>query len=140
MSDYLNKKQVLTVCYLAGFRHHRLIKAAATAGAESAWDYTSFYVNENLSTDRGLFQINTIHADLSDHDAYLPIPSARYAFKLSNGGNNFSPWYAYGGARYLLYYALCAASYAAEKAGLWKTSLADRVTELERAGDEWVPN
>ena len=137
--DTLNKKQVLAVCFLVGFRHHRLIKAAATAGAESAWDYTSSYYNTNGSIDRGLFQINTVHADLDDHDAYLPIPNARYAFRLSHEGQNFSPWYAYGGARYFLYYAICAASYAASKAGLWKTSLADRVTELERAGDEWTP-
>lgn len=140
MSDYLTKKQMLAVCYLAGFRHHGLIKAAATAGAESAWDYTASYYNDNGSIDRGLFQLNSIHADISDHDAYLPIPSARYAYRLSHQGTNFSAWYAYGGSRYLLYYALCATSYAAEKLGLWKTSLADRVTELERVGDEWVPN
>lgn len=140
VNDILSKKQVLAVCRLAGFRGKHLLKAAATAGAESAWDYTSSYQNANGSTDRGLFQINDkAHPDFPDRLAFLPIPSARKAYELSNGGQNWTPWYAYGGVRYALYYALCAASLAAEKAGLWKHSLADRVTELERAGDEWVP-
>lgn len=136
----LSKKQVIAVCHYVGFRGLRLVRAGATSGAESAWQYESTYTNTNGSVDRGLFQINDdAHPDLSDHDAFLPIPNARYAFKLSGGGKRWTPWYAYGGARYLLYYPLVAASYAAAKAGLWRTSLAEREAALERVGDEWTP-
>lgn len=136
----LNKKQVIAVCHYVGFRGLRLVKAGATSGAESAWQYESTYVNANGSVDRGLFQINSSHSDyLSDTAAFKPILNAAFAYRLSKEGKDWSPWYAYGGARYLLYYPLVAASLLAAKAGLWKQSLEEREAVFARAGDDWVP-
>jgi hypothetical protein len=98
----LNRKQALAVCHYVGFRAKHLVTAVAVMGAESGRQYDVVGTNPDGSHDRGLFQINDrAHPDLSDHDALLPIPNARYAHKMSNGGKNWAPWAAYNSGRYL---------------------------------------
>jgi hypothetical protein len=139
--DQLNRKQALAVCHFVGFRAEKLVTAVAVMGAESGRKYLAFYVNPSGSTDRGLFQINDgAHPDLSDHDAYLPIPNARYAFKMSNGGKNWAPWAAYNSGRYLENMDPVQAELDEEKDGLWKISIADREKAFVREGDTWVPS
>jgi hypothetical protein len=140
MDDQLNKKQALAVCHFVGFRAEKLVTAVAVMGAESGRKYLAVGTNPDGSQDRGLFQINDrAHPDISDADALLPIPNARYAFKMSNGGKNWAPWAAYNSGRYLENMDSAAASLEEEKDGLWKISIADREKAFTREGDSWVP-
>jgi hypothetical protein len=47
-----------------------------------------------------LFQINTVHASLSDDEAYNPLENAAFAYGLSKEGTDFSPWAAYNSGAY----------------------------------------
>ena len=101
----LSIKWALALDYHVGFRALKLTKSVAVMSAESNRYVEAYNTNVNGSTDRGLFQINSIHdSQISPEEAFKAIPNAQFAFKLSKGGKDFSPWYAYGGARYLLYY------------------------------------
>jgi hypothetical protein len=120
----LSLKWALALGYWAGFRGKRLVSAVTLMWAESgrhpgAW-------NENLdddgnvsSTDRGLFQINdrfhpTLKGDNTTRTgpAYEVMPNAMYASDLSNRGEVFGAWAAYGGTRYLAFYPIVAAVWA----------------------------
>lgn len=138
--DQLNRKAALAVCHYAGFRGQRLVLAVAVMGAESGRRYRATYVNENGSVDRGLFQINDVHSGyISPERAYLPIPNAQYAFKLSSEGKDFSPWAAYNSGAYAENVAAIAAELDEEKAGGWKASISDREAVFDRVGETWVP-
>lgn len=63
--------------------------AAAVAMAESGGNSNSFNSNGNGSTDRGLWQINSVHGSLSTFD---PIANARAAVQISSNGTNWRPW------------------------------------------------
>ncbi len=141
MSTQLNRKQAIALCHYVGFRGDKLVTAVAVMGAESARKYDAIGTNPDGSHDRGLFQINDrAHPDFSDADALLPIPNARFAHKMSNGGKNWSPWAAYNSGRYLENMDSTAVSLEEEKDGLWKLSIADREKAFAREGDSWVPN
>ena len=98
----LSYKWALALGYHVGFRGRALTEAVAVMCAESA-RYTEAYhdningdTGEVASTDRGLFQINSVHdGQISAADAFKAIPNAEYAFRLSKGGTDFSPWAAY---------------------------------------------
>jgi hypothetical protein len=63
--------------------------AASVAMAESSGDPGATNANSNGSTDRGLFQINSIWGGLSTYD---PAANARAAIQISHNGTDFSPW------------------------------------------------
>lgn len=63
--------------------------AAAIALAESGGDSSSTNRNGNGTTDRGLWQINSIHGGLSTTD---PMANARAAVQISKNGTNWRPW------------------------------------------------
>src|SRR5688500_1335097 len=54
----------------AGFDGENLVVAVAVAMAESRCDPSARGVNTNGSIDRGLWQINSIHTDVSDACAF----------------------------------------------------------------------
>lgn len=98
--EQLTLKEALALCWVVGFRGPHLIDAVAVMCAESgrytlAWHDNLDANDEVTSVDRGLFQINTIHASLSDAEAYDPLQNAAFAFQLSEQGTDFSPWAAY---------------------------------------------
>jgi len=98
--EQLSIKEALALCHVVGFRGPKLIDAVAVMCAESgryteAWHDNTDENGNVLSTDRGLYQINTIHAGVSDDEAYDPKQNAAFAFQLSKGGEDFSPWMAY---------------------------------------------
>lgn len=120
-------KWALALDYTVGFRGFKLTKSVAVMTAESGRWTRAWNDNDNGSTDRGLFQINSIHNNqLEGNDvdhtgpAYEAIPNATYAFKLSDAGNDWSPWYAYGNANYLAAYT---ATLAVQVLGLWRKRL-----------------
>ena len=71
--------------------------AAEIAMAESSGrQYASLY-NTNGTTDRGFFQINSVHGSLSTFDAY---GNARSAVLISNNGRDWSPWVTWNTGAY----------------------------------------
>ena len=66
--------------------------AAEIARAESSGrQYASLY-NTNGTTDRGYWQINSVHGALSTFDA---AGNARAAVRISHDGRDWSPWVTY---------------------------------------------
>jgi hypothetical protein len=63
--------------------------AAEIARAESGGRQYATDNNSNGSTDRGYWQINSIHGALSTYDA---AGNARAAVQLSGNGRDWSPW------------------------------------------------
>lgn len=63
--------------------------AAAIALAESGGNPQSTNSNSNGTTDRGLWQINSIHGSQSTFD---PLANAKAAVAISKNGTNWRPW------------------------------------------------
>ena len=66
--------------------------AAEIARAESGGQQYATDNNTNGSTDRGYWQVNSIHGALSTYD---PAGNARAAVQLSGNGTNWCPWVTY---------------------------------------------
>jgi hypothetical protein len=106
----LTFKWALALCYSAGFRKSALTIAVATMCAESGRYVEAYHLNDNGTTDRGLFQINSIHdGQISPVDAFKAIPNADFAFQLSSGGTDFTPWSAFNSGAYLPFVPVVAA-------------------------------
>lgn len=65
-------------------------------------------VNQNTdrheSIDRGLFQINSYwHPDVSIDCAFDMYCNIKEAYRISNGGTNWRPWYGYRNGNYRKY-------------------------------------
>ena len=63
--------------------------AAEVAMAESSGQPGASNSNSNGTTDRGLWQINSIWGALSTYD---PMGNARAAVQISHGGTDWTPW------------------------------------------------
>src|SRR5262245_30219601 len=68
-----------------------LTTAVAVTLAESdGWDH-AIHVNNDLTEDRGVFQLNSIHKDITDDIAYDPEQAADFAFELyTSRGQKFN--------------------------------------------------
>jgi Lysozyme like domain len=66
--------------------------AAEIAMAESGGDQYATDTNGGRSTDRGYWQINSVHGSLSAYDAYA---NARAAVQISGDGSDWTPWVTY---------------------------------------------
>lgn len=99
----------------AGFRGDALKMAYAIAMAESGGRARAH--NPNAATgdnSYGLFQINMLggmgperrarYGLSSNEDLYDPLTNAIVAFKMSNGGKNWTPWSTYNHGQYKEYY------------------------------------
>jgi Lysozyme like domain len=71
--------------------------AAAVALAESGGNPAASNSNTNGSTDRGLWQINSVHGNLSTFDV---TGNVKAAIQISNNGANWSPWVTYVSGAY----------------------------------------
>lgn len=61
-------------------------------------------LNRDGSTDYGLMQVNSIHADMVGGDLELlrdPAVNVKIAYALSKGGSNWTPWSTYNNGKYL---------------------------------------
>lgn len=74
--------------------------AAAIAMAESGGNSQASNVDSDGSTDRGLWQINSVHGSLSTFD---PIANVKAAIQISNNGSNWSPWTTFKTGAYKKY-------------------------------------
>ena len=90
----LTYKQALALCYRVGWRGRDLTRAVAVMCAESARYTGAYNVNTNGTVDRGLFQINSVHANVSDTTAFDPLSNAEFAHELWTH-QGFRPWYAF---------------------------------------------
>jgi len=68
----------------ADFPADQLETAVAVAGAESGWNPTATHVNSNGSVDYGLFQIDSVYADL--------LATATWQLPADNAGMALSVW------------------------------------------------
>jgi hypothetical protein len=76
----------------AGGSRPAAFTAAEVAMAESGGRQYATLVNTNGSTDRGYWQVNSIHGGLSTYDA---AGNAHAAVLLSHDGSDWSPWVTY---------------------------------------------
>jgi hypothetical protein len=76
----------------AGGSHRAAFMAAEIARAESAGRQGATDNNTNGTTDRGYWQINSIHGALSTYDA---AGNASAAVQISRDGTDWSPWVTY---------------------------------------------
>ena len=111
----------LALCYKVGFRGRDLTTAVALMTAESGRYTEAWHENvpgtTQMSTDRGLFQINDKwHVDLSEADAFNAVANARYAYKMSQG-QWFTPWAAFNNGAHVKYVP---AVWAVRALGRWK--------------------
>lgn len=71
--------------------------AASIALAESSGMQHSTNHNTNGTTDRGYWQINSVHGGQSTYD---PLGNVKAAIAISDNGRNFSPWTTYNTGAY----------------------------------------
>jgi Lysozyme like domain len=81
----------------AGGSHGAAFMAAEIAQAESSGQQYAALTDGNGTVDRGYWQINSIHGNLSTFDA---AGNARAAVQLSGNGTDWSPWVTYNTGAY----------------------------------------
>lgn len=86
----LTRQQIETLWVQAGGNPQKASEASAIAMAESGGNPDAINnKNANGTTDRGLWQINSVHGSLSTLD---PLANARAAVGISANGSNWRPW------------------------------------------------
>ena len=90
----LSPTQLKSVLLTAGFREPVIRTAYGIAMRESrGYPRVVSPLNSNNTRDHGLFQINDIHRSTTDFtNIYDPVYNAQVAYRLSNGGKDFTPW------------------------------------------------
>jgi hypothetical protein len=91
------QQQLEGIWLQAGGNPQAQMVASAVAMAESGGNSTATCVDSNNSTDRGLWQINSVHGAMSSYDV---MTNARAAVSISNNGTNWSPWTTYTSGAY----------------------------------------
>lgn len=92
--------QLESIWIQAGGSRQAAPMAAAIAMAESGGNSTAYLVDSNGSTDRGLWQINSVHGAQSTFDI---MGNARAAVAISSNGSNWRPWTTYNTGAYRQY-------------------------------------
>lgn len=86
----LTRQEIEELWVRAGGNPQNASTASAIAMAESGGNPDSKNdSNSNGTTDRGLWQINSVHGGLSTFD---PLANARAAVSISSNGANWRPW------------------------------------------------
>ena len=93
---------IVDAAVAAGFTGRSLTIAVAVALAESGGRRRATNHNSNGSTDYGLWQINSVHTanGFEPGKAFDPEYNARWAWKVSSAGTDWSPWVAYTSGAY----------------------------------------
>lgn len=91
----LSPQQIGFYASRAGFTGQNLVIAIAVALAESGGSVGAINTaNKDGSTDRGLWQINSVHKQFQQSRLFDPAYNAFAAFQIS-GGHNWFPWATY---------------------------------------------
>jgi hypothetical protein len=103
----LTPKQIAVWAQQAGFTGKDLETAVAVALAESGGRIDATNHNSNGSTDYGVWQINSIHADeFTKHPQWWSVENADMAHDIWAGaGNSWKPWTTYTSGAYNMYLA-----------------------------------
>lgn len=103
----LSAAAIASYAQKAGFGGQALVTAVAVALAESGGVTNAQGLNRSIqgrvvtSIDRGLWQINNVyHSEVSDACAYDPLCAAQAAYRISQGGSNWSPWSTFKSGAY----------------------------------------
>jgi hypothetical protein len=91
----LSVAQIGTVAAAAGFSGSGLVMAIAVALAESGGNPKATNLDSNGTVDRGVWQINSVHAEYSAACDYDPSCAAGAAFSISADGTNWGAWVTY---------------------------------------------
>jgi hypothetical protein len=91
----LSVAQIGTVAAAAGFSGSGLVMAIAVALAESGGNPKATNLDSNGTVDRGVWQINSVHAEYSAACDYDPSCAAGAAFSISAQGTNWGAWVTY---------------------------------------------
>lgn len=107
MPNVLTANQIAGVAQAAGFVGNDLVTAVAIVFPESGGDANQQSHNNNGSTDYGLWQINSVHADLLKSGSWsVPLDNAKMAFSVyQSAGHRFTPWVTYNRKLHLPYMA-----------------------------------
>ncbi len=96
-SGHLTQSQLAALWIYAGGNPKYAHIASAVAMAESHGEQYAYNGNGGRSSDRGYWQINSVHGSLSTFD---PVGNAKAAIRISNNGTNWMPWVAYWNGNY----------------------------------------
>lgn len=101
----LSSDQVAQLMRNAGFPDSAIPTGIAIAEAESSWQTGNCNPNDPNGGSFGLWQINGIHFlnGTSLACAFDPQCSTNYAYQLSNGGQDWTPWGTYTSGAYQQY-------------------------------------
>lgn len=101
----LSANQIAGYAKNAGVTGSNIAIATAIALAESGGDTDVVSKpNRNGTVDKGLWQINSVHADLLATYNYAdPAQNAQMMFILSHNGTNWSAWSTYKSGAYLVH-------------------------------------
>lgn len=103
----MTPKQLYELARAQGFAVQDAITVAAIALAESGGNPNAVSRPNSdpmHSLDRGLLQINSYwHSEVPDSCAYDPVCAMQAAFRISQGGKNFSPWSTFTSQKYRQY-------------------------------------
>ena len=94
-SGDLSIPEIGALASAAGFRGTALAMAIAIALAESSGSPDATNLDSNGTVDRGVWQINSVHAQYSAACDYDPSCAAGAAFTISDGGTDWGPWVTY---------------------------------------------
>jgi Lysozyme like domain len=94
--------QIASAAKAAGFTGADVAIAVAVALAESGGETTATHKNSNGSTDYGVWQINSIHADILRSGSWSNInDNARMAKKIHDESGSWKPWSTFNSGSYL---------------------------------------
>ncbi len=101
----ITPQQTLSYANAAGFQGVGKYIIAAIAQAESGLNTLAKNCNNPGGTcDRGILQINNYwHPEVTDQQAYDPTQAFQAAFRISNGGKDFTPWTTFTSGAYKQY-------------------------------------
>lgn len=124
--EQLTYKQALALCRAVGFPLGKTLDTAVAVMCAESGRYTEAW-HDNLdadgnvlSTDRGLFQINSLHVAITGAMAYNPKCNAEYTFQLSKHGTDWTPWAAYNNGAHRKFIPIVKAI---RLLGRWKTRI-----------------
>jgi len=98
----LEARYIASLSYKAGWTDAEdLLTAVCVCLAESQGYTRAFNDNPDGTRDRGIWQLNTIHKDITDDMAYDPVQATPIAFKLWKNRGDFGDWAAFTSKVYL---------------------------------------
>jgi hypothetical protein len=89
-------REIAGWCYDAGWKDaFLLVTAVAVVLAESQGYDRAVNTNPDGSIDRGIFQLNNVHKNITDYIAYDPVAATDAAFGLYVSRGSFADWAAH---------------------------------------------